>query len=191
VALPLLAACSSSPVSYLTLDPVPAAQQLAAPAPGGVLRVGAVSLPEILDRAALVRSAGPGHLDIDDNERWAAPLDEVTRRTLTGDLGSRLAGWTVLDARDVTPGGAAIQRLLLVDADSFAENPSGQVELNVRWTLLEGTPPAPVLQRSETISVPVAGASATAVAQAMSGAVGILADRIAAALPGPGRLTAP
>ncbi|KJS29420.1 MAG: hypothetical protein VR64_19730 [Desulfatitalea sp. BRH_c12] len=86
--LAVLSGCrsASSGVAYYTLDaltaqttPMPSA---AAPAIG----IGAVMLPDYLDRPQLVMRTTPNALRIDEFHRWAGPLSETLPRVLAENL---------------------------------------------------------------------------------------------------------
>lgn len=180
--LALLAGCGSAPTHYLSLDPVPGSMVTSAAGQGGVLRVGHVTIPDVLDRTELVRHAGPDRLDIDEDDRWAAPLDDLTRRALIADLGTRLTSWDVVDADMQMPAATGASPLILVDISEFAADTDGRVKLIARWSRLTGEPLKSDFQQSETIVIAARDRSAAATAEAMSAAVGELADHIAAAL---------
>lgn len=179
----LLAGCSGSPrTQFYTLDPV------SAPATAATsnstrshrpITVGQVQLPPALDRLSLVTRTGPDQLSVSDENRWAAPLDDLVRRTLAADLAARLPPGRVLAPGDPVPPGGA--RTLTVDVQDFIPD-QRHVTLNARWTLLDGTPPRPVLTRRETIDITAASPSTAAEVAAMGRALGTLADRIAAQL---------
>ena len=87
-----LGACGHKEVTqFYTL----AATDAASPAPAEALQpvtIGSVNLPSILDRLQIVRRSGENQIVIADEQRWASPLDEMTRRTLQEDLEHSLPG---------------------------------------------------------------------------------------------------
>jgi uncharacterized protein len=175
----LLAGCATSPKSrFYALEPVPGGR-IAEPVSGPPIVVDAVHLPDVLDRLALVRRAGPTQLQISDTDRWAAPLDGMSRRVLAWDLAARLPMGLVVAPDAPKPPDAA--RGLVVSVERFDADAAGQVRLDAVWTLLAGSPQKPVIERRETILVDGADRFASEPA-AMSRALGLLADRIANAL---------
>jgi uncharacterized protein len=181
----MLSGCIGSPrTHFYTLDPVPPSN----PAPAAnamrshrLIMVGQVQLPPALDRLSLVTRTGPDQLSVSDENRWAAPLDDTVRRTLAADLAARLPPSRVLAPGDPIPAGGV--RTLTVDVQDFiADQHQQEVTLNARWALLDGTPPHPVLTQREAITTKANSPSVTDDVAAMSRALGILADRIAARL---------
>jgi uncharacterized lipoprotein YmbA len=177
----LVAGCASPAMRYYTLDPVPATSTStgAIATPGPTLRLGAVTLPAVLDRVQIVRRAGQDRIDIAELDRWAGPLDDLMRRALARDLALRLPDRTVLTTDEPAPAGD--KRALTVSVTEFDGDLAGHVVLEARWTLFAGSPAAPVAQRQERITVEADDGAPSSVAGAMSQAIGILADRIAAA----------
>lgn len=113
LALTALGCVKSAPTSYYLLDsgqPPPQTGIL----PGKMLRLGAVGLPEYLDRRDMVLRRGQGaRLDVAGLHQWAEPLDKGVHRVLREVLTPRLAfgGYSLLsdsDTGDHTP-------ILLVD----------------------------------------------------------------------------
>ena len=77
-----------------------AAVRLLHPEPGGAgarppprlfpVRVGPVSVPEIVDRPQIVVRTGPNRISIDEFNRWASPLRDDIARVVALDLASLL-----------------------------------------------------------------------------------------------------
>lgn len=177
--LALLAGCGSSPkTQFYALDAVPGGS-IPARVQGQPIVVDAVRLPEVLDRLQLVRRTGQTGLDISDVYRWGAPLDEMSRRTLTHDLAARLPPGKILAVDEPKPAGGA--RALVVSVQRFDADADGRVRLDAVWTLLAGSPQRPVLTRRAAV-VTDGAADFAAQPAAMSRALGKLADQIASAL---------
>jgi hypothetical protein len=174
----LAAGCSSPEPDYHRLTAVPGRPARAAVRVVELRRVG---LPGYLDRSEIVR-AGPGsRLEVLRNVRWGEPLGGMVTRVLAENLAQRLPGTTVVN----DAGGAirlAADAAVETEIGRFEADPSGAVELSVQVAYRFG-PGRPGFARSFRLAVPVEGQGAPAVAAAMSGAVGQLADAIAAALP--------
>jgi uncharacterized lipoprotein YmbA len=175
----LLAACASAPTKFHTLDPVaPAGPPVQRPL-GTPVRVDSVMVPPELDRAQIVRRAGPGKLDLADDDRWAGALDELARGALASDLALRLpAGATV------RPDDPALPRPLHkidVVIERFEGATTGPVTLIAHWTLLGDGPDQALARHEERIEVP-SGGDIDGTVTAMSAALGILADRIVVGL---------
>jgi uncharacterized protein len=169
----LTAGCGTSPPTrFFTLDATaPATHFEAHSAP---LEVDAVHLPSTLDRETIVRGETDHQLAISARDRWGADLGELIRRVLTQDLEARLPAGMVLPPDAPAPDNA---RGLVVEILSF--QPQGPViVLDADWTLLEGSPVRPALQRSVHLQEAV-GSSTNDQVAAMSRLLGQLADRIA------------
>ncbi|MEO5732659.1 MAG: ABC-type transport auxiliary lipoprotein family protein [Rubrivivax sp.] len=146
-----------------------------------------VSLPQYLDRDALLTTRGTGGLQPLAGDRWAEPLRDAVPRVLVADLG-RLRGVPVWSTPP--PGSAAASvRQLRVELTAFEVSAGGDaLQLQARWSLSgPGTNPLsqpPQLQQA-TIDVPIdskggaAGADALVAAHRL--ALWRLAERIAAA----------
>jgi uncharacterized lipoprotein YmbA len=178
----LLAACASAPTRFHTLDPVPPAAAAAGRALAPPVRLDSVTLPAELDRPQIVRRAGPGNLDVADDDRWAGPLDEIARHALATDLAQRLPPGSTIRPDDPAP--PKLLRGLDVEIDRFEGDLAGGVVLAAHWTLLDSAGNQPAASHEERIEIPAGGAAIDATVAGMSGALGLLADRIAAAVSG-------
>lgn len=74
---------TSTPPRYYTLAST--ATSTGAAADFGVL-VGPVSVPASVDRPELVLQVAPNRVEVEEFDRWAAPLAEGIARTVAGDL---------------------------------------------------------------------------------------------------------
>jgi uncharacterized lipoprotein YmbA len=180
VALGLVGACSSGPPThfYTLSDTAPEA---AAPAGVGWVRIVNLTIPGELDRPELVRRVGPNQLTIAGLDRWAAPLDETIRRTLSDDIARRVPA--------PVPGQ---QYSVSVEIREFYGDSTCNVSLRAGWTVkpshLEGARPAnaapvnpaPAVPVNEEIQVPSSGSCPATLAATMSVALGQLSDRIIA-----------
>ena len=175
----LLVSCGSSPKTHFyTLDAVPSGQVTAGSAHiRQPIQVGHVDLPGTLDRLPVVTRASGDRLNVSDQDRWAAPLDELIRRALTQDLRKRLSPGDVLAPGDPSPPNT---RTLTLNVQQFMANESGQVEFDVDWALQQKGKPAST--RHEMIQADAGSQNGEAIAAAMSRALSELADRISAAL---------
>lgn len=179
-----LASCGSPQTHFYTLTVQPSAAPAKGPddaragCGGTVVEARRVLLPGVLDRAALVRGRGNGELDVSGQDRWAGPLARMITRVLAEDLRDRLGTDRVQAPGDPTP--AKGSRAIDVNVLRFMAENDSKVVLQADWALL-GTQGSPLLQRSESVSEP-AGDDAAADVTAMSGALGLLADRIAVAV---------
>ncbi|MFW5750939.1 MAG: PqiC family protein [Planctomycetota bacterium] len=174
----VLAGCFSSPRSrFYSLTPATGQVDSHGYA-GPVLGLGKVALPAALDRRALMVYRSDTRLEIRDTERWAGPLDVLTRDALAVALAARLPEGSVLLPNQARPDGD--RRTLTLSLHRFAAGPDQVLHLAGRWSLVEG---ANVLgSRSTDIEVALPGLDGAAIATAMSTAIDRLAAAIAAQL---------
>jgi hypothetical protein len=79
------AGCSASaPSRFYTLDSTATAD--GAPAAGYAIIVGPISIPAAVDRLQFVVQVAPNRVEIDEFNRWAAPLNDSIARAVAGDL---------------------------------------------------------------------------------------------------------
>lgn len=175
----LLAACQSSPPThYFALTEIAPAAPRTAVVALIPIRVERVTIPGELDRLELVRRSTSTRLQIDTFDRWAAPLDDMIRRVIAGDLAARFAPGTMASANE--PAAAEPRRHLYIDVQEFASDEHGAVTLHAAWLLQ--TPNAASVRGTEEVAVAANSATADAAAAAMSRALAGLADQIAVAL---------
>lgn len=179
--LPLLSACATSPTPhFVTLHVVPNGTPATTAGSRPAIAVGRISLPPELDRSELVRRTGTDTLDVDALYRWAAPLDEIVQHTLASDLASRLPNRLVVLPGEPDPPGRL--DVVLVAFSIFSVDPSNQVRLRARWTLVNGDSKQALQTDDVQLTIPVASASGADVAGAMSTALAKLSDAIATKL---------
>jgi hypothetical protein len=166
-----LAGCGSSPkTQFYTLNFVDGVRIAAG---GPPIQLGHVDLPGALDRQSIVTHATGNRVNIADQDRWVAPLDELVQHALAADMRARLPHSMVLAAGDPTLAGA---RTLTLNVQQFMPDASGKVVLDVDWNLQHaGKSSAP---RHLSIQTPMHGQGGEAIAEAMSRALGLLADDI-------------
>jgi uncharacterized lipoprotein YmbA len=174
----LLSCGSSPPTRFYTLNEVAPAAGNGGSVPAGAipLRLESVAIPAELDRPQLVHHSGPNQLSVADSDRWAAPLDEQIRRTLSDDLAARLPAGLVADPNE--PGTHEPRRTLSVSIGQFDADASCALTLSASWSLQQ--PHERTRSGSQRIAQPSAGACPTALPAAMSRALATLADRLAA-----------
>lgn len=181
LAVLLPAACGSSPKThFFTLD----ATSPSAPAPAGTwngpqLQVQHITLPPTLDRLSLVRASSSTRIDISNADRWAAPLDSIVRDTLSDDLRRRLPQGAVLPPDAEAP--PSHLRPVSVAVQRFMGDAAGHVVLDADWRVTDGRSGHVLASGHESIQETAGSPQSDAVVVAMGRALGVLADRIAAA----------
>jgi uncharacterized protein len=180
----LMVACGSSPPQrYYTLQPValPAGTVVTGGVPANqiAVRIEPVVIPPELDRVELVSRGGPYRVHIADSDRWAAPLDDQIRRTLNDDLAARLPAHLVADPNE--PATQDPRRLLSVAVIEFYADDECGATLRADWTLR--SPEAGSQHGSEQFkthdAVSCVAGTPTALAAAMSAALGTFSERLA------------
>jgi uncharacterized protein len=177
----LAAGCASSPpMHYYTLTEIPAPRASTPPDNGVPIRIDRVTIPTELDRSQIVRRLDSTQLQIVEAERWAAPLDETIRRVLSNDLAARLPPGAVANPNEPSIGEK--RQSLAVDVSEFYGDPTCTVTLRAAWTL-KGSDSQTLHGNEEAKASPQGTCTgAGTIPQAMSQALGQLADRIAAAV---------
>jgi uncharacterized lipoprotein YmbA len=169
---------------YYTLTETPAPSRLTLAQGQVPIRLDRVTIPTELDRSQIVRRLDSTQLQIMENDRWAAPLDETIRRILSNDLAARLPQGAVANPNEPSVG--AKRQSLTVDFSEFYGNPDCTVTLRAAWTLKQADS-GNLTGNEEATASPDGGCrGAGSIPAAMSQALGKLSDLIAAALSGPG-----
>ena len=181
----MLVACASSPpMHYYTLTEASAPSRLAIPQGTVPVRLDRVTIPTELDRSQIVRRLDSTQLQIVENERWAAPLDETIRRVLSNDLAARLPQGAVANPNEPSVGEK--RQSLTVDFSEFYGDPTCTVTLRASWTLKQSESNSLHGEEEVTASPPDGCKGAGSIPAAMSRALSKLSDLIAAAISGPG-----
>lgn len=182
--LVLMGACSSSPPTrFYTLSETAPETHSGAQLGADSVRIYRVAIPGELDRPQLVRRVDANRLQIAEQDRWAAPLDEMIRRVLSGDLARRLSAGPLADASDASPAGG--QHSLSVEVREFYGDANCNVTLRAAWTPKESSATAhPQTSRATTedIHVSSTGPCPDGLPATMSVALGQLSDRIVAGI---------
>ena len=84
IAAVAVAGCSSAPSRFYTLTPT--AMGDGAPAANYAVAVGPVSVPALVDRPQFTVQVATNRVELDEFNRWAAPLNESIARAVAGDL---------------------------------------------------------------------------------------------------------
>lgn len=178
----VLSACGHSPPTrYFSLDAVSPDAPLATGGLKGMqtVQLGAVRVPAALDRPEVVAQDAAHRLSVRETDRWGAPVAQMMRRALAQDLLARLpAGAFVLPDAPAPDG----TRGIVVTVLDLRADPSGRLTLEGSWALTAGQPARPVLTQDVSLSEPMSSGDSTAIADALSRALGHLADRIAVSL---------
>ncbi len=179
VMLCMMCACASSPkVEYFTLAPGTAPAQTISPFSGRV-QIVRVHVPSSLDREQLVQHEGRYTLDISDQHRWSAPLDQMVRRVLTEDLIRRLPAASVVLPQE--PASSSTDKIV-VDILEFAPDASGTIQLTASWSLVAANAAEAPQSRLARLSARAAPGDTADQVAAMSRALDELAAQMAQTL---------
>ena len=172
----LLGGCASpNPNLYsLALRPGPVRESVRR-----MIVVRGVGLPRYLDREEVVRAAGGVRLRVAQNDWWGEPLRVMLRRVLAADLAQRLPNADVLG--DEGPIAARPDAEVEVDVQRFDRSPGGPVVFE-GYAAITGPGRPRALDRLH-LEVPVGADTTEAQVDAMSTALGQVADAIARRLP--------
>jgi uncharacterized lipoprotein YmbA len=126
-----IAACGrSAPARFYTLAPTATA---AAGSPLAVaVVVGPVTVPAAVDRPEFVVQVAPNRVEIDEFNRWIAPLDDAIARAVAGDLA------TLLGSSRVAPAPFAYGSPdfgVQIDVQRFESAPGGAVVVDAVWAV--------------------------------------------------------
>jgi len=154
VVLSLVACSSSGPkTSYYTLfantDPAGASGSYAIEDKSLSIGVGPVVLPEYLGNTSIVSLTPSQKLYVSGTHVWAGDLSEAAVRVLAGDLGQALAlekVWGFPWDNRVRP-----DYQLRIVVEEFSGVRGGQVNLRVKWTLLNKTGDTMLLSGAEHV----------------------------------------
>ena len=128
-----LAGCGSSPATHFYTLSAPAEAPPAEAKAAPVVAIGAVSVPEGVDRPQIVLRTGAHQVSFSEFERWNGPLRDEIARALAQNLRALLGGASVFvypASADVTSG-----IRLLVDVQRFDSALGDAVTVDVLWQL--------------------------------------------------------
>ncbi len=168
----LLDGCASSSPDLYSLEP------RLGPARAGkcqLIVVRGVGLPRYLDREEIVRVAGAARLRIAENDWWGEPLRAMLRRVLVADLAQRLPSSDVL--ADEGTLAARPDAEVEMDVQRFDRGPGGPVVFE-GYVAITGPGRRRKLERLH-VEVPVSTDTTKAQVDAMSTALGQVADAVA------------
>lgn len=142
------------------------------------MAVGRVDMPAALDRSFLMTGSGENVLKINYNAQWAAPLEGMAQTVLARDLAARLP-----DHRVLMPGDDILGNVSIISVNIITFLPySDHAVLEADWSVTDAT--GKVVQSSRETITTSSSSSVEGQVQAMSQALGGLADKIAGRLAG-------
>jgi uncharacterized protein len=168
------AACVHSPdPTFFALSAQPGAALRAPPLKIELRRTG---LPGYLDRPHIVRRATAERLDLEGDERWGSPLDEMVGTTLAEDLAQRLPSCVVFTDSGAISSTADVR--VEVQLFRFERTADGVVALSAEVAVHSTTLDVSAIQRYTLSEKPASGRTSDIVTS-LSRLLAQLADRIA------------
>lgn len=182
-ALILVAGCAGggTPVVYYTLQSSTSAPAMAA-STAVEIGVGPVTLPDYLDRSALVTRLNPNQLNIHQGHHWAGSLQDEILRVVSANLKAACPGVTVLPHPWSGSDPPMVRfRLSIL---SFEGQPGGEVDLKVAWYVEDKRTDQAPLRRETHVRRSVNGddleAYVAAMGQTLAGLTREMAKEVAA-----------
>jgi uncharacterized protein len=175
--------CASSPqASFYTLSAEhpqePTGDGSGFPIPTWVIVMGAVTVPEIVDRPQFVRRADVNRITLDEFSRWAEPLKTQVRRVIAADLGVQFPSALVSAyPQDVD---TAPTYVVSVAVESFESAPEA-ASVSILWSVKPPKQGKPVSGRT-VVSEPTGAQGNDALVAAHSRALAKVSNAIAAAI---------
>jgi uncharacterized protein len=89
--------CASAPARFYSLDST--ATPTGAPGAHGAVMVGPVTVPAAVDQPQFVVQVAPNRVEVEEFNRWDAPLNDSIARAVAGDLATQLGTQNVTTDR--------------------------------------------------------------------------------------------
>ena len=122
--------CSTAPSHFYTLDST--AAPAVAPATRTAVVVGPVSVPDMVDRPEFVVQVASNQVDVEEFNRWAAPLSDGIAHAVAGDLS------TLIGTPDVAVGPMANfspAYRVTIDVQRFDSIQGQAAYIDAMWTV--------------------------------------------------------
>jgi uncharacterized lipoprotein YmbA len=172
-----VAGCGASATArFYTLNSTATAEGV--PAASYAVAVGPVSVPASVDRPQFVVQVAPNRVDIDEFNRWAAPLNDSIARAVAGNL-SVLLGTPDVAVVPLANFNPAYR--VTIDVQRFESVPDEAVLVEAVWAVRKSA--GGETRSGRTVArTPVQGAGFDALAAAYSRALAQVSGDIAAAI---------
>ena len=198
LALFLVAGCAgilggeSVPIRYYVLSEVPRVEQPRTEASEAIIAVIEVSMSDYLDTTNFVTRTTANTVDLAQFDQWAAPFRQHVSRTLKNNIANRIPSERVLLSPLSIP--VTVDYEVRTDIQRFERDPRGDVVLEARWAFVDVSRRTAAVLETVEIRKPVAIDSPadsndvagtaretySAIAAAMSAALGEMSDEMAA-----------
>lgn len=176
LAAALAAGCSTAPSRFYSLSSTSTAD--GTPATPAKVMVGPVTIPASVDQPEFVVQVAPNRVEVDEFNRWVAPLSDGIARAVAGDLVVLLGTPDVAGAQlaNFTP-----DYRVTIDIQRFETTKGQGVTVEAVWTVRKTAGGATVSGRT-VASETVQGQGFDALAAAHSQAIAKMSGDIAAAI---------
>ena len=170
------ASCASAPARFYNLDST--ATPDGVPAVRAAVMVGPVSVPAAVDRPEFVVQTAPNQVDVDEFNRWAAPLNDAVAQVVAGDL-VKLLGTPNVASAPMANFEPAYR--VTIDIQRFDSAPGQAATIEAVWTVRR-TVGAETRSGRTVAHEAVAGEGFDALAAAHSHALAKMSGEIATAI---------
>ena len=183
----VLTGCASSrPSKFYTLTSMGSSQSsrmAVLEAPGAILAVGPMNIPDYLDRPQIVTRSAGNELKVDEFHRWGGSLQNDIMRVMIENVSALLPPDRFMVIRWIPPleTKLSFDYRVAIDVVRFDGDSQGMVSLKVRWALFGGD--RNLLSSTESnITEQINGSDYDALVGAMSRALEALCREIANAV---------
>jgi uncharacterized lipoprotein YmbA len=168
--------CSTAPSKFYSLSSTSAAD--GTPATAVAVMVGPVTIPASVDQPEFVVQVAANRVQVDEFNRWVAPLGDAIARAVAGDLVVLLGSPEVASNQlaNFVP-----DYRVTIDVQRFESVPGNAATLEAVWTVRK-TVGGEIRSGRTVARVPVQGQSYDALAAAHSQALAQMSTDIAAAI---------
>ena len=136
----------TKPANFFLLGPTapPAAQRTQDP----IVLVGPIAMPHYLDRPQIVTRHAAGRVEFDEFARWAEPLRQTVPSVVAENLGQLVGSERIVPYLNIKT--TTIDYRLVAIISRFDVDDSGQVLLDVKWSLARPAEETHIFARHST-----------------------------------------
>jgi uncharacterized lipoprotein YmbA len=172
-----LSSCgTTAPARFYTLDAT--AGPMGASLASASVMVGPVTVPASVDRPEMVVRVAPNRVDVDEFNRWDAPLDDSIARAVAGDLAAQLGSPNVTTAPLAN---FSADYRVIINVQRFESTPGKSALVEAVWTVRSAAT-GDVRSGRTVARETVQGEGYEALAAAHSQALAVVSSDIAAAI---------
>lgn len=137
---------ATKPADFYVLGPTapPAAQRTQDP----VVLVGPITIPHYLDRPQIVTRHASGRIEMDEFARWAEPLNQTVPSVIAENLSQLYGSERIVPYLNIKT--TTVDLRLVAIISRFDIDDSGQVLLDVKWSLIDPVEDSSIMARHST-----------------------------------------